>query len=231
MAKYYVICDDDCRYESMTREQILSAIEQALEQGYVSDPDSAVFSKIKEKRANGTTQIWVGTETEFNEIESVGEVGRAIVRMGSDGTMYFCTDDSLVENLVQHTQNQENPHNVTVEQIFGANGFDHSLEEVNTGFKWIDGKPIYAMTMRWLGAPGGQLNSFALYSNDKDAVWFDANGTFCKHSNGYYYPLACVDMGGNPMFLVAYSATENAVQCFFPAGTADVYIRVLYTKK
>lgn len=99
MAIYYVLCDDDCRHEGMTREQILAAIEQALEQGFVSDPEQAVFSKIKELRANATTQIWLGTEAEFNAIEPAPEVGKALVRIGTDGVLYMCSDDTTLENL------------------------------------------------------------------------------------------------------------------------------------
>lgn len=107
MAKYYVLCDDDCRYEGMTREEILTAIEQALEQGFVSDPDSAVFSKVKEIRANATAQIWVGTEAQFNALSPAPTVNRSVVRMGADGVLYLCTDDTTLEDSNhEHTADQ-----------------------------------------------------------------------------------------------------------------------------
>ena len=99
MATFYVLCDDDCRYESMTKEQILSAIQQGLEQGYVSDPENAVFSKIKEVRAGAPAQVWIGTEAEFNAISPAPTVGKSVVRMGADGTMYVCTDDTTLADV------------------------------------------------------------------------------------------------------------------------------------
>ena len=110
MAKYYVLCDDDCRYEGMTREEILTAIEQALEQGFVSDPDSAVFSKVKEIRANATAQIWVGTEAQFNALSPAPTVNTSVVRMGADGVLYLCTDDTTLE---------DSNHEHTVDQVSG----------------------------------------------------------------------------------------------------------------
>lgn len=99
MAKYYVLCDDDCKYEGMTAEQILNAIQQALEQGYVSDPDGAVFSKIKEIKAGASVQMWVGTETEFNALSPAPTYGTSLVRVGADGVLYLCSDDSSLDFL------------------------------------------------------------------------------------------------------------------------------------
>ena len=103
MAIYYVLCDDDCRYEGMTKEQILTSIAQAVEQGYVSDPDSAVFSQIKEVRAGEAVRIWVGTEAEFNAISPVPKYGVSFVRVGEDGNLYLCSDDSLEINALPLT--------------------------------------------------------------------------------------------------------------------------------
>lgn len=97
MAKFYVLCDDDCRYEGMTAEQILTAIQEAVTQGYVSDPDGAVISKIKEVRAGGSTQIWVGTEAEFNALSPAPTYGTSLVRVGADGVLYLCSDDSSLD--------------------------------------------------------------------------------------------------------------------------------------
>ena len=101
MAVYYVVCDDDCRYEGMTKEQILTAIEQAVSQGHVSDPDNAVISKIKEIRANEAIQIWTGTEAQFNALDPAPTVGNALVRVGTDGVLYLCSDDSTFDFLNQ----------------------------------------------------------------------------------------------------------------------------------
>lgn len=98
---FYCICDDDGKFETMTKEQILTAIEQAVEQGYVSDPDSAVFSKIKETHADAAVKMWVGTEAEFNGILPAPTISKAVVRVGTDGVLYLCTNDTSLDFLVE----------------------------------------------------------------------------------------------------------------------------------
>lgn len=100
MAKFYVVCDDDCRYEGMTREQILTAIQQAVEKGYVSDPDSAVFSKVKELRTGTSTSLWIGTEAQFNGLNIAPTVAKTVVRVGTDGVLYLCTDDTSIPDIM-----------------------------------------------------------------------------------------------------------------------------------
>lgn len=115
----YAICDDSCKFETMTKEEILAAIEQALEQGYVSEPDGAVFSKIKEICANGSVQIWAGTEEQFNALNPAPEYGRSTVRVGADGVLYLCSDETLFEDIDNHISDENNPHKVTFEQVMG----------------------------------------------------------------------------------------------------------------
>lgn len=94
---FYVLCDENCRYEAMTKEQTLAAIQQALEQGYVSDPANAVFSKIKEINANGTAQLWIGTETQFNALNPQPATSNVVIRLAADGKMYLCSDDKTLD--------------------------------------------------------------------------------------------------------------------------------------
>lgn len=120
MAVYYVICDDDCRYEGMTKEQILTAIEQALENGHISDPDGAVISRLKEINKGGATRVWVGTEAEYNALSPAPTAHKLAVRMGADGVLYVCTDDTTLSDYEKHTQDKDNPHEVTLEQVLGG---------------------------------------------------------------------------------------------------------------
>lgn len=117
---FYVYCDDNCRYEAMTKEEILTAIEQAIRQGHVSDPDGAVFSRIKEIRAGQCEQLWVGTEDEFNALDPAPQYGRSTVRVGENGVLYLCSDEALFEQIDDHIANKNNPHEVTFEQVIGA---------------------------------------------------------------------------------------------------------------
>ena len=127
---YYVFCDDDCKYEGMTKAEILEAIEAALEKGYVSDPTGAVFSRIKELNANGTLQFWKGTEAQFNALNVA--VTRSVIRIGADGTLYLCTDDTSLNSYVP-TSRKVNGHslkddfNITETDIFGEEKIQRAI--------------------------------------------------------------------------------------------------------
>lgn len=85
---YYVLCDDNCRFEAMTKEQILAAITQAVEHGEVHDIDAGFITKIKEQNAGRKLKFWVGTQAEYNAIETP-----------ETNVMYMITDPTLEEDL------------------------------------------------------------------------------------------------------------------------------------
>lgn len=45
--KVYVICDQNCKFESMTKEQILAAIMQAVNDGTIGDVDAGFITTVK----------------------------------------------------------------------------------------------------------------------------------------------------------------------------------------
>lgn len=62
---YWVICDDGCKFPAMTKEQILTAIEQAVEEGAIRDVDTGFVTTIK--TINGTPlKFFVGTQSEYD---------------------------------------------------------------------------------------------------------------------------------------------------------------------
>ena len=66
--KVYARCDANCKYETMTKEQILAAIAQAANGGLIFDVDAAFISQIKEKNGGTALTFWVGTQAEYNRI-------------------------------------------------------------------------------------------------------------------------------------------------------------------
>lgn len=64
---YYVLCEDNCRFESMTKEQILAAIAEATGNTPTA-VDDAFITKIKEQNHNRQLKFWVGTQAEYNAI-------------------------------------------------------------------------------------------------------------------------------------------------------------------
>lgn len=64
---YYVICDDNCKFEGMTKEQVYDAIAEAT--GSTPTPvDEAFITKVKEQNANHSIKFWKGTEAQYNAL-------------------------------------------------------------------------------------------------------------------------------------------------------------------
>lgn len=90
--RYFVLCADNCRFEAMSKEQILSAIMQAVNEGTVGDIDAGVVSAIVEQNKNGNLSFWVGTEAEYNALGVKSDP--VMCRIGEDGKLYICEGNS-----------------------------------------------------------------------------------------------------------------------------------------
>ena len=66
----YVLSENNCKFEGLTKEQILSAIEQAVDSGKIKDVDTGFITKIKEQNKNAGLMFWVGNQAEYNALES-----------------------------------------------------------------------------------------------------------------------------------------------------------------
>ena len=85
---YYVICDDDSKHESMTKEQILAAITQAIETGSIGNCDTGFVTKIKETNSGEYLTFWVGTRAQYNA-----------VRVKDGRCLYVISDDTTKEDF------------------------------------------------------------------------------------------------------------------------------------
>lgn len=88
--KYYVICADNCKFESMTKEQILTAIEQAINTGKIHNVDSGFITKIKEINHNTVLSLWIGKQAEYNALEEKPKDCFCII-----------TDDTTAEDIAK----------------------------------------------------------------------------------------------------------------------------------
>lgn len=85
---YNVICNDGCMFEGMTKEQILTAIEQAVSSGTITDVDTGFVTKIKEQNEQSPLKFWVGTQAEYNALNPK-----------PTETLFLISDDDELETL------------------------------------------------------------------------------------------------------------------------------------
>lgn len=66
--KYYCFCETGCKYETMSKEQILTAITQAVQNGTVGNCDTGFIQTIK--TVNGLPlRFFVGTQYDYEALE------------------------------------------------------------------------------------------------------------------------------------------------------------------
>lgn len=88
--KYFCFCSSNCKYETMTKEQILAAIAQAVETGSVGDCDTGFITKIKETNSGSYVTFWVGTQAQYNALENKAQ-----------NCMYIITDDTTKADILK----------------------------------------------------------------------------------------------------------------------------------
>ena len=67
---YFCFDERNCKFETLTKEQILAAINQAALGGTI-DPDAAFITKVKEANGGGYVTFWVGTQAQYNVLPSI----------------------------------------------------------------------------------------------------------------------------------------------------------------
>lgn len=85
---YYVLGADNCRFEGMTKEQILAAITQAVETGTIQNVDTGFVTRIKEQNSGSAVTLWVGTQAQYNALATK-----------EPNCLYILTDDNTVQEM------------------------------------------------------------------------------------------------------------------------------------
>lgn len=161
--KYYVLCDSNCKFESMTKEQILTAIAQAVESGEIRDVDTGFVTTLK--TINGTPlRFFAGTQAEYEALTDEEKVNLYAI-ITNDTTVSAITEaieavkascEGLQTALTDGTftvKNATNAENASVASKLSSAW--NSLGEISVSF-------------------GETINSLALTSNKTYIVEFTA---------------------------------------------------------
>lgn len=158
VGKYYVISMGNNLDESMTKEQIIAAIAEATGETPTS-VDDAFITKLKEQNKNKALKLWVGTQAEYNRIQSP-----------ATDTLYIITDvDEYEERFV------------TIENDLAALE-NYSTEETVVG-TWIDGKTLYRKTINIGALPNAAESD--IDHNIENIYQIVKIGGFAKSGNTY----------------------------------------------
>lgn len=86
--KVFVLDEGANQYEGMTKEQILAAITQAVNEGTISNIDAGFVTKIQEMNKRRALKFWLGTQAEFNALSAK-----------ENDTFYIFTDDPTIKDI------------------------------------------------------------------------------------------------------------------------------------
>lgn len=141
--KYYCFCSSNCKYETMTKEQILTAIANAVKTGSVGDCDTGFITKVKEKNNGSSVTFWVGSTAQYNALETK-EVN----------CMYILTDETTGDDLVNMCNAAiENTNNAAASAGEAAQAAIEARDAA-AGYKSINF--TNAVALSWVADSGGQ---------------------------------------------------------------------------
>ena len=93
----YVICDQNCKFEGMTKEQIYAAIVQAVNEGTISNIDTGFITTLK--TINGVPiRFFVGERTEYDALSDEEK----------KNLFAIITNEDTAAQLVEFVNNLEN---------------------------------------------------------------------------------------------------------------------------
>lgn len=155
---YYVLNEGDNKFESMTKEQILAAIEQAVSTGQIKDVDTGFVTTIKEVNHQQGLKFWYGTMAEFNALGSK-----------QPNTFYIFSDDTTLQDIEdKFTTQQEFNNYVNVE--LGKKASQDVIDDIEAELEALKNNysarpPI--TQMNFVGSTEINYTSSTVYANNE----------------------------------------------------------------
>lgn len=166
--------------------------------------------KILKKAAGSSTIIDSAVSTESTW--SSKKVSDSLVDIDADNVNITKEDDTKKSLQAMYEDGE-----------LGGGGVDYSTEEVNTGVKWIDGKPIYRKVAYIPKASNGTVYS-GISNIDKI---ISCLGTIKIGGSKRMYPFV-QSGGGNACAINSYD--ENSIVFMSAWEATDLYLVFEYTK-
>lgn len=107
--KVYVICDQNCKWEGLTKEQILTAIAQAVEDGKITDVDTGFVRTIRTIN-DQPLRFFVGSQAEYNGLTDAEKHG-----------LFAVITDDVTKDGIEAAINELNEARTAHEERIAAN--------------------------------------------------------------------------------------------------------------
>jgi hypothetical protein len=130
----YALCDLNCKFETMTKEQIIAAIAEATGTT-INDVDTAFITMLKEQNNGASIRFWVGTQADYNELVASGRVENDVLYLTADGSKIYKLQRKVEEHeltLAEHG-NRIDGHEQRIKAVELASGELAGTLPVNKG--------------------------------------------------------------------------------------------------
>lgn len=197
---YYVFDDNNCKYESMTSEQILSAIQEAIKSGRAIPTEEAVVTKIKEQNKNRPLSFWVGSQAEYNAVEEKDKNCFYIVTDGSEREDLKAKIDEHEQKISNLAKKTTSITNIDAYGITGLFCFIKvgALANVH-GYFTVD-QTTYINRANCLNGVSKAINAEYLQVYSGATVIDNREASVCV-GNGKSFKIGFDDLNGNQMRL------------------------------
>lgn len=102
----YVICDQNCKHEGMTKEQILTAIMQAVNEGTIGDVDAGFITTIKTIN-DKALKFFVGEQSAYD----------ALTDKQKENLFAIITNDTTKDGLLQAIKDLQEAEKAILEKV------------------------------------------------------------------------------------------------------------------
>lgn len=162
---YNVFNGDDCAFESMTKEQIYELIANSIAKGELAgvDAENPFITRIKEQNKGVPLTFWVGTQAEFNAIETK-----------ANNCFYIITDSTAQQDIENALEELQTNVNGLIENA-SKSDFAYNFAQIRMSMGGSNNS--------WFSIGGGEITvpfSFNL-SDKKDLTFF----AFNEYGRGY----------------------------------------------
>lgn len=148
----YVRGDNDGNYVGMTKEEILTAIVQAISGGTIGNVDTGFITTIKEQNKGQGLMFWVGTTAEY---EALAEK--------TNNVLYIKTDDTSASDINNAIGALQTAVAALTETVGGKAPINHASSSDEYG-KGTSNAYGHLMITAESGTVGGHWNNSSTYT-------------------------------------------------------------------
>ena len=184
--KYYVLCGSNCKFESMTKEQILTAITQAVNGGTIGDIDTGFVTTIKTITGQ-PLRFFVGTQAMYDGLSDDQKTNLfAIITNDTEKEAIQETLTKLLADQTDHLTKINRLYDKTEANASGISDLNTAHNSLKTRVTNVEKKycrpiassyPVGTVVVALMTDAKTLESTFNLYYNSVRDAFFDHNYT------------------------------------------------------